>query len=406
MALLPIFVAAVHTLHPSLALRTTAQAAHAVSAHDPGIPLLGHILHIAGQVRAAEHLPLLDGLTELRHDQLDGRAVGRVAWDGNVHKLRVAVGIDHADAGHADADHLGDRVALLGLINEDADVRISFHVHDTMVLLFKAGELALVLELLELVEDVPSTLLLLFLQRLYELHRFADHREVADQSSNKLEISIENASFCAVLGHNGTSLLLGANQDEGRTFGGCLHDVVARTIQVGGCLDQVKDVCAIIVGIQVFQHRRVPLVRLMTILHACIHEFSHGHDPRGILWHFPVSQSQLFELRRLQVLANVEHIIVVVVHVDSEIPRSPRHSGRKGHGIEEVLRRKLELSPSMQLLTDNLLHELKVLLLVLVPTFKAILEDVPGLRSVDHGFHALRSWLRVTRGLSDLHDDP
>lgn len=50
------------------------------------------------------------------------------------------------------------------LINEDADVRVGGHVHNAVVLLLQAVQLALIQEALEVAENAPSVLTLLLLR--------------------------------------------------------------------------------------------------------------------------------------------------------------------------------------------------------------------------------------------------
>mmetsp|Transcript_43769 Transcript_43769/g.79105 ORF Transcript_43769/g.79105 Transcript_43769/m.79105 type:complete len:301 (+) Transcript_43769:502-1404(+) len=296
-------------------------------------------------------------------------------------------------------------MALLHLVDKDHEVGQTGHLLDALVLLCEPVELALETELLVIRQDAPGSLCLVFPELEHESDARPHGLEVGKQTSDIPQVAEVCTGALSGRTDDRASLLLGADHEEGGALGSSLHHVVASSVEACGRLHQVEDVRAIRVGVEVLHHLGAPRTGLVAVLDTCSNELLQSDALGEVLGHLPAGDGELLEPCRLQILSDVERVVHVMAVAAVFAPGDTSAFRHQRSGIGEVLRRKLELHPAMQLLLHNILHAIQGPVLPDV-ALDVVLDDIPRARSVNHGLLALRRRLERIVQLPHPHRNP
>ncbi len=203
-----------------------------------------------------------------------------VCRDEEVGIVRVAVGVGDGNDGNAEATRLVHRqLFALGIDDEDRRRELGHvpHAAERPFQPLELRHLARCFLLRKLVERTPCQ----FSLKLFHVAQpVADRDEIRQRSPKPTAIDIVLPGALGFAFNDVLRLLLGADKENLATSGRRVDDKVMRSREEGNSLLQIDDMNAVALGENVRLHLRVPALRLMPEMNACLEQGFERHPGR------------------------------------------------------------------------------------------------------------------------------
>src|SRR6266851_1323715 len=211
----------------------------------------------------------------LRGEQPDRPQCVVVARYHVIHFARVAVRVDHGDHGDAQLARFAHRDLLFIRVDDEDRIRQPRHVLDSGEIRLQVLALALEFDHFFLRKQIITAIGGHFVEFLESLYGFLYGDPVGQQAAQPALVHVEHRAALRLFRDCILRLALGANEEDDSAVSGQFLHEFRRLFEHLQRLLQIDNVDTIALTKDVFLHLRVPPLRLMPEVNACLEQLLH-----------------------------------------------------------------------------------------------------------------------------------